>query len=162
MRNMEKLNGCKVSIAAVLGAVSAFLGWFGWLAVLYVGCMAVDWITGSAAAMRNGQWASEKARDGIWHKVGSVVVVMVSAGADLLIGSVVNNIPGIQLPFTYGVMLCPVVLVWYITAEFGSILENAVKLGAPVPKFLTKLLAVIGEAVDSAGSGMVPGEKEEK
>ena len=159
---MEKLNGFKVSIAAVMGAVSAFLGWFGWLAVLYVGCMVVDWITGSAAAMRNGQWASEKARDGIWHKVGSVVVVMVSAGADLLIGSVVNNIPGIQLPFTYGVMLCPVVLVWYITAEFGSILENAVKLGAPVPKFLTKLLAVIGEAVDSAGSGMVPGEKEEK
>ena len=159
---MEKLNGFKVSIAAVLGAVSAFLGWFGWLAVLYVGCMAVDWLTGSAAAMRNGQWASEKARDGIWHKIGSVVVVMVSAGADLLIGSVVNNIPGIQLPFTYGVMLCPVVLVWYITAEFGSILENAVKLGAPVPKFLTKLLAVIGEAVDSAGSGMVPGEKEEK
>ena len=157
---MEKLNGFKVSIAAVLGAVSAFLGWFGWLAVLYVGCMAVDWLTGSAAAMRNGQWASEKARDGIWHKIGSVVVVMVSAGADLLIGSVVNNIPGIQLPFTYGVMLCPVVLVWYITAEFGSILENAVKLGAPVPKFLTKLLAVIGEAVDSAGSGMVSGDDE--
>lgn len=157
---MEKLNGFKVSIAAVMGAVSAFLGWFGWLAVLYVGCMVVDWITGSAAAMRNGQWASEKARDGIWHKVGSVVVVMVSAGADLLIGSVVNNIPGIQLPFTYGVMLCPVVLVWYITAEFGSILENAVKLGAPVPKFLTKLLAVIGEAVDSAGSGMVSGDDE--
>ena len=159
---MEKLNGFKVSIAAVLGAVSAFLGWFGWLAVLYVGCMAVDGRAGSAAAVRNGQGASEKARDGIWHKIGSVVVVMVSAGADLLIGSVVNNIPGIQLPFTYGVMLCPVVLVWYITAEFGSILENAVKLGAPVPKFLTKLLAVIGEAVDSAGSGMVPGEKEEK
>lgn len=159
---MEKLNGFKASVAAVLGAVSAFLGWFGWLAVLYVGCMAVDWLTGSAAAMRNGQWASEKARDGIWHKIGSVVVVMVSAGADLLIGSVVNNIPGIQLPFTYGVMLCPVVLVWYITAEFGSILENAVKLGAPVPKFLTKLLAVIGEAVDSAGSGMVPGDGEDK
>ena len=157
---MEKLNGFKVSIAAVLGAVSAFLGWFGWLAVLYVGCMAVDWLTGSAAAMRNGQWASEKARDGIWHKVGSVVVVMVSAGADLLIGSIVNNLPGIRLPFSYGVMLCPVVLVWYIAAEFGSILENAVKLGAPVPKFLTKLLAVIGEAVDSAGSGMVSGDDE--
>lgn len=157
---MEKLNGFKVSIAAVMGAVSAFLGWFGWLAVLYVGCMVVDWITGSAAAMRNGQWASEKARDGIWHKVGSVVVVMVSAGADLLIGSIVNNLPGIRLPFSYGVMLCPVVLVWYIAAEFGSILENAVKLGAPVPKFLTKLLAVIGEAVDSAGSGMVSGDDE--
>ena len=159
---MEKLNGFKVSIAAVLGAVSAFLGWFGWLAVLYVGCMAVDWLTGSAAAMRNGQWASEKARDGIWHKVGSVVVVMVSAGADLLIGSIVNNLPGIRLPFSYGVMLCPVVLVWYIAAEFGSILENAVKLGAPVPKFLTKLLAVIGEAVDSAGSGMIPADGKEK
>ena len=105
----ERINEWKAAFSLALGAVSAFLGWFGWLAVLYVGCMAVDWLTGSAAAMRNGQWASEKARDGIWHKVGSGVVVMVSAGADLLIGSVVNNIPGIQLPFTYGVMLCPVV-----------------------------------------------------
>ena len=159
---MEKLNGFKASVAAVLGAVSAFLGWFGWLAVLYICCMAADWLTGSAAAMRKGKWSSARAKDGIWHKVGSVVVVMVSAGADLLIGSVVNHLPGVQLPFTYGVMLCPVVLVWYVTAEFGSILENAVKLGAPVPGFLKKALALIGDAVDSAGSGMVPGDGEEK
>lgn len=150
---MMENSGIKAGISALVGAISAALGWFGWLIVLYISAMAADWLTGSAAAMRNGEWASSKARDGIWHKVGSVVVVMVCAGADLLIGSIVNHIPGIRLPFSYGVMLCPVVVVWYIVAEFGSITENAVRLGAPVPGFLKRLLAAIEDAVEHVDIG---------
>ena len=39
-----------------------------------------------------------------------------------------------------GVVL-PVVLVWYIFTELGSIAENAAAMGAPVPAWLVKLLA---------------------
>lgn len=152
----EKLNDLRAGFALALGAVSAALGWFGWLMVLYAICMAADWITGSAAAMYNGEWSSGKARAGIWHKVGSVIIVMVAAGADLLIGLIINHLPGIVLPFTYSVMLCPIVTVWYIAAELGSIAENAVRLGAPRPKFLSRILAVIEDAVDTAGEGIVP------
>ena len=158
----EKVNEMRAYVALTLGAVSAALGWFGWLMVLFVICMTVDWITGSAAAMRSGEWASGKARDGIWHKFGSVIIVMVAAAADLLIGSMINHIPGIVLPFTYELMLCPIVTVWYTVAELGSIVENAVKLGAPVPKFLRRVLAVIEVTVDAAGEGLVPGDKKEE
>ena len=144
----KTLHEWKMTLSLTLGAVSAALGWFGWLMVLFVLCMMGDWITGSAAAMRMGKWSSGKAKDGIWHKLGSVVIVMVSTGADMLIGSIVNHLPGIILPFEYGVLLCPMVVVWYIAAELGSIAENAVKLGAPMPGFLQKALAVIGEAVE--------------
>ena len=40
------------------------------------------------------------------------------------------------------VLVLPVVLVWYIFTELGSIAENAAEMGAPVPPGLLKLLAV--------------------
>ena len=144
----EKLNDLRAGFALALGAVSAALGWFGWLMVLYAICMAADWITGSAAAMYNGEWSSGKARAGIWHKLGSVIVVMTAAGADMLIGSLINNFPGITLPFSYEVMLCPMVMVWYIAAELGSMVENAVKLDAPVPGFLKRALELLHDTLD--------------
>ena len=39
-----------------------------------------------------------------------------------------------------GVVL-PVVLVWYIFTELGSIAENAAAMGAPVPGWLVRILA---------------------
>ena len=144
----EKLSDLRAGAAVVLGAVSAALGWFGWLAVLYILCMMGDWITGSAAAMYTGDWSSGKARAGIWHKLGSVIIVMTAAGADLLIGSIINNLPGITLPFSYEVMLCPMVIIWYIAAELGSIAENAARLDAPIPGFLRRALEVLKETMD--------------
>ena len=43
----------------------------------------------------------------------------------------------------------PVVLVWYIFTELGSIAENAAALGAPVPESLLKLLAVGKSAAEN-------------
>ena len=37
-------------------------------------------------------------------------------------------------------MVLPVVLVWYLLTELGSILENALRLGAKVPGWLANLL----------------------
>ena len=44
---MEHINEWKVIITGVGAAVSAALGWLGWLVVAFVGCMALDWITGT-------------------------------------------------------------------------------------------------------------------
>jgi len=158
---MDRVDGVKLSITAVFSAISMQFGWFGWLVCLYVGTMAADWITGSAAAARAGEWSSSKARDGIWHKFGSIVVVAVAICVDLLIGSIVNNIPGITLPLTYEVMLSPVVLVWYIVTELGSIVENAGKLGSKIPRFLRKAISALNAATDIAGDQMVHTEDKE-
>lgn len=159
---MQTATEIKVWITALVGALSALWGWMGWLVVIWVVCMAIDYITGSTAAARAGEWSSAKARDGIWHKAGMLVVVLVSAGADMVLALVVERIPAIQLPFEFGGLVCPVVLVWYIITEMGSITENAMSMGAPVPKWLSRLLAAGKNAVDAAGDAIVPGEKEEE
>ena len=145
---MEHVDWMKGAIAACIAALTALWGWFGWLVVLWVGLMLVDYATGSAVAIHDGKWASSAARDGIWHKAGSIVIVIVAGAADMLIGMILGHLPGISLPWDYTVLLCPLVVVWYCLTEAGSIIENAVKLGAPCPSWLGKVLAVMREAVD--------------
>ncbi len=51
----------------------------------------------------------------------------------------------------YTGLVSPVVLVWYIVTELGSMAENAANMGAPVPGWLLRLLAVSKNAIDSVG-----------
>ena len=148
---MENVAHFKAAIAAIIAILTALWGWFGWLVVLFIFCMVVDFLTGSAVACRTRKWASSAARDGIWHKCGSIVVIIVAGVADLLIGTLIGHIPGVTLPFEYTVLLCPMVVVWYTLTELGSIVENAVALGAPVPAWLTKMLDAAKDVVDKAG-----------
>lgn len=148
---MDNLTAIKAAVSAVLGALTAFWGWFGWLAFAWVGLMLLDYLTGSAAACKNGEWSSSEARSGVWHKAGEVVVVLVAAAADLLLSLVLENLPVVQLPVAFRGIVCPLVLVWYCLTELGSIVENAVRMGADVPTWLTKLLKIGLDAVDSAG-----------
>ena len=148
---MERINAWKAAFTALLGALTALWGWMGWLIVGWTGLMLLDYITGSGAALKEGKWSSQVAREGIWHKTGMVVVVVVAAGADLLIALVLGHLPVVELPVAYTGLICPLVLVWYCLTELGSIGENAVAMGAPVPAWLPKLLASGKDAVDAAG-----------
>lgn len=148
MDNSNIFLAIKAVIVGVFGAFGAAFGWLGWLVVAWVGCMVVDWLSGSSAAMQAGEWSSAKARSGIWHKAGMIVVVIVAAVADSVLALVVDSIPGI--PIEYTVLLLPMVLVWYILTELGSILENAAAMGAPVPEFLIRILASAKEKVEVA------------
>lgn len=150
---MEHINTMKAAAASAVAVLTSLWGWFGWVVVLYAVCMVGDYVSGSAAALRNGKWTSKAARDGIWHKAGSVLVVMVAGGADLLIGTILEHIPGLALPFEYTVLFCPVVVVWYILTEMGSIIENAVALGAPCPAWLGTAVDKMLDSVDDTMGG---------
>ena len=144
----------KAFIAAAFTAIGAFLGWKGVMMVTWVVAMALDYITGTLAACRSGEWCSATARDGLWHKGGMIFVVMVAGIADLIMVVIGQHIPiGIQWP---GIVL-PLVISWYIITELGSILENAVKMGAPVPNWLVKLLKASAQMVDTAGENVAGG-----
>ncbi len=158
---METIEKWKAVSAAALGLLTGLWGWLGWLVLGWVAAMILDYLTGSAAAAKQGLWSSAKAREGIWHKAGMIVVVIVAAGADLLIALVLERLPDTALPFTYGSLICPVVLVWYVLSELGSIVENAVDMGAPVPAWLTKLLLVGRQAIDRAGEELTEGGEDE-
>lgn len=146
---MEKnLIAAKAAIAAAWTALAAFLGWKGIMALAWLGVMAMDYLSGTAAACKAGQWSSQTAREGLWHKAGMILAVAVAGVGDGVMAVIMGNIPalGMQWP---GLVL-PLVLAWYILTELGSILENAVKLGAQVPQWLTRLLKAGRSAVDAA------------
>ena len=151
---MEQINGFKAALAALCAALTALWGWFGWVVVAWIGFMLIDYATGSAAALRAGEWSSKTARDGIWHKLGSVAAVIVAGILDVVIGHLLGNVPGVELPFTYTVLLSPLVVVWYILTEAGSIIENAGALGAPFPAWLKKMIASMRTKVDQAGDSI--------
>ena len=157
---MQTVTEIKLAITALVGTLSTVWGGLGWLVVGWVVCMAIDYISGSAAAARAGEWSSAKARDGIWHKAGMILVVVVSAIADAVMVEVVEHFPVVQLPFELSGLICSVVLGWYIFTELGSITENAVEMGAPVPGWLSRLLAAGKNAVDAAGDAIAPDKEE--
>lgn len=148
---MESMNKAKLAVVGVAGAVTALFGWLGWLVILFAACMALDWVTGSVAGTKRAGWSSAAARAGLAHKGGMIVIVLASAVCDGLLYLILNNIPALRLPFEYDALICPLVLCWYIVTELGSICENAARLGAPLPGFLTKILAVLKGAAESAG-----------
>lgn len=152
---IEKVNGFKAACAAVIAAATALWGWFGWLVVCWVFCMAVDYLTGYGAAMRNGEWSSDIARDGIWHKVGCLIAVVVACVLDAAVGYLLGNIPNVVLPWQYTVLVSPLVITWYILMELGSITENAGKMGARIPPFLQKAIKILNTTVEAAGDAAI-------
>ena len=157
---MENITQFKAALAAVLAAMTALWGWFGWLVLAWVACMAIDYATGYGAAMKNGEWSSEIAREGLWHKGGCIFAVLVAGILDAVVGYLLGNIEGLEMPFTYTVFVCPLVVAWYIMMELGSILENVGKMGAPLPEFLKRMIAVLKASIDTNGEHAVDGERE--
>ena len=154
MENNNVFLWLKAAVAAAAGAFGAAFGWLGWLVLAWVACMVLDYATGSFAALRAGEWSSKIARDGLWHKLGAIVAVLVAAILDGVIRLVLENIPALELPFEYTVFVSVLVLVWYILTELGSIVENAGALGAPIPGWLAAAIKVLGSSVDKAGEAV--------
>lgn len=138
------LTAIKAWITAAVAMLTAFWGWFGWLLIVWIWLMLADWLVGSAAAAHRGEWSSAKLREGAWHKGGMML----------------EHLPGVELPFEYTTLLGPLVVVWYIIGELGSLAEHGVNMGAKVPPWLVKLLAAGKNAVDAAGDKLLGSDEE--
>lgn len=108
---------------------------------LFMLCMMViDYFTGWIAAIKNKEWKSSKARDGVAHKIGAIVVCVVCAGLDVILVYALATIP--EIPVVWPSVMFPVVCLWYVLAEVGSILENVALMGAPIPGWIVNILDV--------------------
>lgn len=148
----ETMLRIKAAIVAALSGVCMLLGWRGVLLCVWVGMMCLDWISGSWAAKRNGEWSSKLAREGLYHKLAMVIAVASAVLADLVIYIAMDELP---VNLDWPVLVFPLVTMWYIVTELGSILENVVKMGATVPQWLVSGLAVTKKKLDAAGEKAV-------
>lgn len=151
----EKIDEIRGVFALVLATLTALWGWMGWAVIIWALCILLDYASGSAAARKAGEWSSAVAREGLWHKLGEIFAVLVAALCDIALRVVLEG-SGLQLGFTIGPVITPVVLLWYIITELGSIIENAGRLGAPVPHWLQKSLKDYKDKLDANASAAAP------
>lgn len=148
MNAPDKAAEIKAAAAAAIAFGTALFGWVGWLIILWLAATALDYLTGTFAAIYNKRWSSSAARSGLWHKLGSIFAVLVAALCDIALFVMSDNL-GLSLPFTgQHCLITPVVTAWYIFTELGSIIENAAAMGAPVPDVLKKLIAKSKKSID--------------
>lgn len=150
MNTPDKATEIKAAVTAVIAFGTALWGYTGWAVIILLCCIALDYVTGTWAAIKAGQWSSATARQGLWHKLGEIVALAVAALCDIAIkvileSAVAERFADLSLPSAAFTLL---VSVWYIFTELGSIVENVAALGAPVPAWLTKAIKKIREKAE--------------
>ena len=135
----DKALEIKALLTAALSFVVALLGWVGIAVAIMIICMALDYITGTWAAKAHAEWSSQAAREGLWHKLGEIVALLVAILCDIAVGVILSSAAAPLIgDYHHRGYITLVVAIWYIFTELGSILENAAKLGAPIPDKLIK------------------------
>jgi toxin secretion/phage lysis holin len=144
-----KAQELKALLATIFGVITVFIGWTGWLFVLWVFTMVLDWRLGVRRAKLHNEYSSDIAREGRWHKLSSFYVALLAGSLDLLVQISARMGLGFELPW-HGAVLLPIVLIWYIFSEAGSIIENAAGCGAPIPSWLRKGIKDAQKTVDDS------------
>ena len=159
MDNMDFWSWVKVSFLGVVSAVMAGYRLQIVLGLAMAVLMGLDWWTGTKAAKKAGTYSTEAARNGLDHKIGELVVVIVAGVADKVLYEAAATMPWDTPAWNF--YFLTLALVWYCFTEAHSNLENLNKMGVWVPKwFLAATRAVITivdkqgeEAADLIGQG---------
>lgn len=146
------------SIQAVASAILAWLlarmGLMLYAVFILAGAMVLDYLTGMLASKREAiehpddpsyGWSSKKGAEGIIKKVGYLCIIAVAMIVDYVILNIAAQLGiSIQVKALFGLL----VAVWYILNELLSIIENAGRMGAPVPDWLARYIAVLKNKID--------------
>lgn len=119
------------TIQLIFTGIGGWLGYFlgGWDGLLYalIAFVAIDYVTGVMCAISNHTLSSEVGFKGICRKV--LIFLFVGIGS-ILDAHVIGS----------GSVLRTAVIFFYISNEGVSILENAARLGLPVPEKIKVVL----------------------
>ena len=99
--------------------------------------MGFDILTGFINSWKRKRISSSKLRDGISHKFGEILIIIVS----------------LFLQYSLGMPeeICTFLTIYIIIMECISILENCEKLGVKVPAWLTDKLKSVAEGGEKNG-----------
>lgn len=115
----------------------------------------LDVVSGLAAAIKNKELSSSVMHEGLYNKLGEVLLLVVA----MFVASILEVYPFTELGIPPGVMY--LVAVYITLMELVSILENICKLNPSLP--IAKILAIFDIEVDGSGdddveSKQAPGE----
>jgi toxin secretion/phage lysis holin len=118
------------SIAAVSGAAVSFLfgGWTQLMTVLIV-FILIDFISGVALAAKEGRAASRELWLGVTRKIGTLAIVAVAHLLDTVIGD--------------AHLIRDAAIFFYLAGELLSLIENAGRLGVPIPPMIKQAVEVL-------------------
>ena len=149
MNAPDKATEIKAAITLVITFLTGLWGWTGWAIAIFVVAMFTDYITGTLAARAHNEWSSTIARQGLWHKLGEITALLVAALCDIAVQVILHSAAAPILgSFQDKHYITLIVAVWYTFTELGSIIENAGKLGAPIPEWLKKGIAMLKAKAD--------------
>lgn len=133
-------------LAAVGGAIVSFFVTMPPLVWILIAVMTIDFITGllcgamgKSDKTENGYIASSTAFIGLLKKALILLIVLLASLLDMAVSAGA----GITFEAVMGATC-----LWFIASEGLSILENAAKMGIPVPKILLKLLEIMKDKGD--------------
>lgn len=134
------------ALAAIGGAIASFFCKLPPIMWVLIAVMTLDYVTGiicgvmgKSAKTENGYISSSAAFIGLLKKALILLIVLLAA---LLDRAVVMS-TGVTFEAVTGATC-----LWFIASEGFSILENAARMGIPVPKVLLKVLEVMKEKGD--------------
>jgi toxin secretion/phage lysis holin len=128
----------QIIFAAIGGYIGWFLGGFDGLLYALVAFVVIDYITGIMAAILEKKLSSNIGFKGIFKKVLIFTFVGISHIVDIYIlqnGSAVRT----------------AVIFFYLSNEGLSIIENATKIGLPVPEKLKAVFVELGKEEEKSG-----------
>ena len=134
-----------------MGVLTSLIGgWHITVQVLLI-LMLIDILSGLFKAIHNpelGGFSSKKFREGLVHKGGYILMLILAYQLDVLLGQ--------GAEYTIRNVVC----LFYIAIEGTSLIENLGQIGVPIPKFIAKRLTVLRDNISETGT--TEGAKKDK
>lgn len=93
--------------------------------------IVLDFLTGWLQAVKNGNFRSSVMREGIWHKVGEILIIVIGIACEFFIPWM-----GVELSVPIVKGLC----IYLYIMELGSIIENMGEMFPALQEVLSKVL----------------------
>ena len=123
----DLIKGIRIAIVTIGGFIGGIMGGFDGLIYSLIAFVLIDYLTGVMAAIVDRQLSSEIGFKGIFKKVSIFMLVAV--------GHIIDS----KLLGT-GTALRTAIILFYSSNEGISILENATRMGLPIPKKIKSVL----------------------
>lgn len=164
-KKMENVNIAKAVATGITGIAAGIMAWLSarlgellYVLIILAVMMIVDYISGMAASKAEAidhpdnpeyGWNSRKGARGIFKKVGYLCIIAVAMVIDYIVIKVAKEAGiVIKAPTFFGLLAT----IWYVLNELLSIIENAGRMGAPIPEWLKKYISVLKNKIESTGT----------